>query len=115
MIIPSEKLLGKVFGNQKITDLKMSTQTEIEYRVQDDRELSYKGIYELQHLLKVWALTKDYIIESNHGYNQSTATPVLGISGNVLRMDYIMADTEFEAVVLACEGMIKETIKCELS
>ena len=106
-IIPTEKLLGAVFGDQKVRDIQMVSPyspTEIEYKVAEDSFASYKTIYELQYLIKEWAQKNGYIFLSNH-FICYVYKDELGL----LEYDEVFkSTTEYNSVVLAGEWLVNQ-------
>ena len=100
------ELLSEVL-NEDIIDFNVED-NELIYNVNYDHTRSFINIYELAHKCKEWALNKDYLIDSSHGYEISTATPILGIGGNVMTIGTLESTTEPEAIFKACEYILKE-------
>ena len=70
------------------------------------------NIYELMHLMKEWAYSKEYTIQSwIFGQYDKGKAKVIGIISSFETKDntpLINANTEFEAVTLACMWILKE-------
>ena len=107
MKLPSKELLRAVLDDEGITRLKKANNTMIAYWDIYSAQHSLINICELQHKMKEWAYNNSsYYIES---YINS------GGSYAVVYKDYseepyfnCIADTEFEAVIMASEFILKE-------
>ena len=110
MELPSKELLTEVLGkNVKmvITDIKVihsqlnSSVKNSEIAISYDDKWTYENIYELMHLMKEWAFSNDYQLYSGRLIGHKSIC-------SVVNFDNSFAETEFEAVIKACEWILSQ-------
>ena len=113
--LPSKELLSAVLGYEILDEyIILGNQLQFKSWKVDDCEIftnSFKSIniYELQHMMKEWALEQGYELTSNNNF--CYVDLVLSTMGHyAVRVDFI-ADSEPEAVTKACEWILKEISK----
>ena len=119
--LPSKELLSAVLGENigKVEEVNFiselsyktySTNNVPEWEVAIDGMYSRViNIYELQHMMKEWALEQGYELTSNNNF--CYVDLVLSTMGHyAVRVDFI-ANSEPEAVTKACEWILKEISK----
>lgn len=126
--LPSKELLSDVMGFH--CDNISMNETDIEYYEYvshkdvvdiEDKEFKIINIYELMHLMKEWAMSYEYYIYSRCRIKNRGAS-VTAIATTVKRTLFSIPDlshtdietynkgkTEPEAVIKACEWILKET------
>ena len=113
MVLPSKELLTEVFG-ERVTKVHTVTNNKLSYATGSD---SYRdvNIYELVHLMKVWAIQAPRFIEIFSATTVSgkgiccVVTEACGLEEVAMYEEsYIYGDTEFEAVTQACEWILKQ-------
>jgi hypothetical protein len=106
----SKELLSEVLGCKLDIDEQLQP-NDIEYIEKVGSKLYYRyiNIYELMHLCKEWAYTKNYFLFSGYGaisasceVNHRTAS-----LGKINPQEIVLADTEPEACFLACEWILE--------
>jgi len=115
MVLPSRELFSAVLGYEvKVTFINR----EIDY----NKHLWYKlrcgdtesiNIYELMHMMKKWAVTKGYAIQSEAPWNEEYRNGFIRQGIAELRtftliVDIFNANTEHEAVTKACEWILEQ-------
>lgn len=117
MTTPSKELLSAVLGGD-ISSVSVAgnkiTYTIPNYETEEDGELTYIdlgtniNIYELQHKIKEWASVCGYSLSSFWCFEkQDWSCWIEQKDGKFMGMNnYYHADTEFEAVVKACEWIL---------
>ena len=102
MILPSKELLSSVLG-VVVESVNGRTNSDIKYIVSMG---GYKfiNIYELQHKMKEWAYIKGIMLQSYPYNNKGRCDALKGLDID----ESFKADTEFEAVVIAAEYILKD-------
>jgi hypothetical protein len=124
MKLPSKELLSAVLSEDIASvDVIGNTvnYTVLNYKTEEDGELTYIdlgtniSIYELMHLMKVWAIQEPRFIEIFSTTTVGgkgvcwTATEDCGLEEVAMYEEsYIYGDTEFEAVTQTCEWLLKQ-------
>lgn len=72
-----------------------------------NNEVRFMSIYEFAFLCKEWALTKGYKIQSQINYENKGHSHISKISENEWAKGFFK-DTEIEAIIQACEWILKE-------
>ena len=112
--LPSKELLSAVLG-EEVDEHIIKNNNDIVYSVHKigNMEITSINIYELQHMMKEWALEQGYELTSNNNF--CYVDLVLSTMGHyAVRVDFI-ADSEPEAVTKACEWILKEINKWKLN
>ena len=107
MILPSKELLSEVLGKEiEIRGFKDEfIPSNFEY-IEDFCNVKVINIYELAHLCKEWAFSEKYFIVSGFIlFGQNISIVSFDLKGEIHRCK---DDSEFEAVVQACEWVLKE-------
>jgi hypothetical protein len=109
------ELLSEVMGIHIYRRKKVAQTSVIRYEFDDigERRDSSINIYELMHLCKEWAYTKNYFLFSGYGavsasceVNHRTAS-----LGKINPQEIVLADTEPEACFLACQWILENKDK----
>ena len=114
MELPSKELLSAVLS-EDIASVDVVGNavryTVLNYVAEEDGELTYIdlgtniNIYELMHLMKVWAIKQGYKLTSaitDGKYDECTITAGMGFNKQ------FEAQTEYEAIFQACEWILKQ-------
>ncbi len=115
MVLPSKELLSAVtyselsdiemFGKSQIKCHKIVKDVDFGYEVRDAKVREYINIYEIQHLMKEWAVSKGWHLYTCITENEGALCDGAKAHNKQLYYD---ADTEFEAVIIACEWILKD-------
>ena len=124
MVLPSRELLSAVLS-EDIASVEVFGNTVrytvLNYVAEEDGELTYIdlgtniNIYELMHLMKVWASNSPRFIEIFSAFTLGgkgiccVVTEACGLEEVAMYEEsYIYGDTEFEAVTQTCEWLLKQ-------
>jgi len=105
MLLPSKELLSAVLGIEVeggIERIVLNDNT-LTFAYSDEDMWSDINIYELMHMMKEWAISKKVYILSNISFIGGTAITLNGSEDNLF-----VANTELEAVTIACEWILEQ-------
>lgn len=113
MNLPSKTLLRKILQYKNIIDIKCYEDNKIIYYSRHKYSIQQKSIniYYLMYKCKEWALKNGYALSS--GFTDHITQIIFATVTNDCFNTYetFNEDTEFEAIIAACEWILKELKK----